>query len=88
MHLEISDNGYDDAIRRCRRFVVKSGWKHHTGRFRPIEIVDLTPAFQLTSGITIEQDKRSIYSTLKPVGEGSYAQVFSYTDLHINSPLS
>ena len=76
----ISDHGYDDAIRRCRRFVVKSGGSTIPEGFRPIEIVDLTPIFQLTSGITIEQDKRSIYSTLKPVGEGSYAQVFSYTD--------
>lgn len=76
----ISADGYDDAIRRCRRFIVKSGGSTIPEGFKPIEIVDLTPVFQLTSGITIEQDKLSIYSMLKSVGEGSYAQVFSYTD--------
>ena len=76
----ISADGYDDAIRRCRRFIVKSGGSTIPEGFEPIEIVDLTPVFQLTSGITIEQDKLSIYSMLKSVGEGSYAQVFSYTD--------
>ena len=73
-------DGYDDAIRRCRRFVVKSGGSTIPEGFSAIEIVDLSPIFQLENGIAILQDKQTIYKNLKPVGEGSYAHVFSYTD--------
>ena len=71
---------YADAIRRCRRFVVKSGGSTIPEGFSAIEIVDLSPIFQLENGVAILQDKQTIYKNLKPVGNGSYAHVFSYTD--------
>lgn len=77
---KICDDGYVDAIRRCRHFVVKSGGSTIPEGFSTIEIVDLSPIFQLENGIAIHQDKQAIYKNLKSVGEGSYARVFSYID--------
>lgn len=76
----LADDGYDAAIRRCRRFIVSSGGSYIPEGFAPIEIIDLTPVFQLTRGITLVQDKQAVYRELISVGEGSYARVFSYID--------
>ena len=83
----IADDGYDAAIRRCRRFVVSSGGSYIPEGFEPIDIIDLTPVFQLVKGITLIQDKQAVYRELKSIGEGSYAQVFSYTDPTYNFPV-
>lgn len=71
---------YTDAIRRCRQCIVKSGGSILPEDFHTIEIIDLSPVFQLENGITIPQDRQAIYRSLKAIGEGSYAHVFSYTD--------
>ena len=84
--LQISDSGYGDVIRRCLCFVVDSGSIIPEG-FEPIDIVDLEPVFQLVKGIALAQDKQSIYRELKPVGEGSYARVFFYSDPTYNFPV-
>ena len=83
---EICDS-YADAIRRCRRFVVKSGGSTIPEGFSFIEIVDLSPIFQLENGIAILQDKQTIYRNLKSIGEGSYAHVFSYIDPTYSIPI-
>ena len=82
-----SDSGYGDVIRRCLRFVVDSGGSTIPEGFEPINIVDLEPVFQLVKGIALAQDKQSIYRELKPVGEGSYARVFFYSDPTYNFPV-
>lgn len=78
---------YDDFIRRTRRFVVKSGGSTIPDGFEPIEIEDLNPVFELVSGVAITNDNKTIYASMKPVGEGSYAKVFSYTDPTYNIPI-
>ena len=83
----LSDNSYDDAIRRCRRFIVKSGGSTIPESFTPIEIIDLSPLFCLSTNIAISQDHKIVYASLKLVGEGSYAQVFSYIDPTYNIPI-
>lgn len=82
-----SDSGYGDVIRRCLCFVVDSGGSTIPEGFEPINIVDLEPVFQLVKGIALAQDKQSIYRELKPVGEGSYARVFFYSDPTYNFPV-
>lgn len=83
----LTEDSYDDAIRRCRRFVVKSGGSTIPEGFSPIEIVDLSPIFHLTESIAITEDKKTLYAHLKSVGEGSYARVFSYIDPTYNIPI-
>lgn len=82
------NDNYDDAIRRCRRFVVKSGGSTIPDGFTPIEIDDLTPVFQMTKNIAITQDKQTVYAELKTIGGGSYATVFRYDDPNYKIPIA
>lgn len=83
----LTDTSYDDAIRRCRRFVVKSGGSTIPENFPPIEIIELTPIFQMSASVALSNDEKEIYANLKPVGEGSYARVFSYVDPNYQIPI-
>lgn len=78
---------YDDFIRRARRFVVKSGGSTIPEGFAPVEIEDLNPIFELVSGVTITNENKKIYASMKSVGEGSYAKVFSYIDPTYDIPI-
>lgn len=82
------NDNYDDTVRRCRRFVVKSGGSTIPEGFTPIEIDDLTPVFQMTKNIAITQDKQTVYAELKTIGEGSYATVFRYDDPNYKIPIA
>ena len=82
----VSDS-YDKSIRQCRRFVEKSGGSTIPEGFPPIEIIELTPIFQLTTSIAIAQGEKTVYTTLNSVGEGSYARVFSYIDPTYHIPI-
>ena len=83
----LAEDSYDDAIRRCRRFVAKSRGSTIPEGFTPIEIIDLSPVFRLSAKVAISQDRKTVYANLKLVGEGSYAQVFSYIDPTYNIPI-
>lgn len=83
----LAEDSYDDAIRRCRRFIVKSGGSTIPEGFAPIEIIDLYPVFCLSTSVAISQDSKIVYANLKSVGEGSYAHVFSYIDPTYNIPI-
>jgi serine/threonine-protein kinase len=78
---------YDDFIRRTRRFVVKSGGSTIPEGFEPVEIEDLNPVFELVSGVAISNENKTIYASMRLVGEGSYAKVFSYIDPTYNIPI-
>ena len=78
---------YDDFIRRTRRFVVKSGGSTIQEGFEPVETEDLSPVFELVNGVAISRENKKIYASLKSVGEGSYARVFSYVDPTYNIPI-
>lgn len=84
----LCNDNYDDAIRRCRRFVVKSGGSTIPEGFTPIEIDDLAPVFQMVKSIAITQDKQTIYANLKSIGDGSYATVFRYEDPNYKIPIA
>lgn len=76
----LSSDAYDDAIRRCKRFVVNSGGSTIPEDFEPIEIEDIEPIFQMKNSIALDQVIGTVYADLKFVGEGSYARVFTYKD--------
>lgn len=76
----LSNDTYDAAIRHCKRFVVSSGGSTIPIGFEPIEIEDVKPIFKIKNSIEILQDTQKVYAELKFIGEGSYAQVFSYKD--------
>lgn len=71
---------YDDVIRRCRRFVVKSGGSTIPEGFIPIAIEDFNPIFQMEKTILVQSEQRVVYANMKSIGGGSYADVFSYQD--------
>jgi serine/threonine-protein kinase len=83
----LTDTSYDAVIRRCRRFVVKSGGSTIPENFPPIEIIELTPIFQMSASIALSNDEKEKYANLKHVGEGSYARVFSYVDPNYQIPI-
>lgn len=78
---------YDDFVRRTRRFVVKSGGSSIPEGFEPIEIEDLNPIFEFDSSVVIMNENKKLYASMKLVGEGSYAKVFSYMDPTYNIPI-
>ena len=47
---------YDDVIRRCRRFVAKSGGSTIPEDFTPITIEDLNPVFQMEKSVMNQQE--------------------------------
>lgn len=78
---------YANTIKQCRRFVVKSGGSSIPEGFGPIEIVDLSPIFNMVKSVGIANGKQTIYANLKSIGEGSYARVFSYIDPTYSIPI-
>ena len=76
----LSSSTYDDRIRRCRRFVVKSGGSTIPEGFPTIELEELTPIFQLAKSIALPQNRTMQYAKLNSIGGGSYAAVYSYFD--------
>ena len=85
----LSSDAYDDAIRRCKRFVVNSGGSTIPEGFEPIEIEDIEPIFRMKNSIALDQVAGTVYADLKFVGEGSYAKVFiyKYPNYHIHVAL-
>lgn len=79
---KICDQNYEAAIRYTRKFVVKSGGSTIPADFEAVEIAELTPIFQLDSGIEIKRDNQTVYAQLELIGKGSYAKVFKYLDPH------
>lgn len=84
---KICDSNYEAAIKHARRFVVKSGGSTIPEDFCEVEIAELTPIFQLTNGIAIEQNARTVFAELEQIGKGSYAKVFRYTDPRYKIPI-
>ncbi|NMH91438.1 protein kinase family protein [Pseudonocardia bannensis] len=70
---------YEAAVRRCRPWLSTGGGSTVPEDFEPIEIVKYEPVF-LRSETTIKLKKQSRAVRLQLIGEGSYAQVFSFVD--------
>lgn len=76
----LTNNDYDNAIRRCKRFLVKRNGSTIPEDFKPIEIEDIEPIFQMRNSIPVPTKTQAVYAALDSVGEGSYAYVFAYED--------
>ena len=82
-----AEKSYEEVIRKCRQFIVKSGGSAIPEGFSPVDIIDLSPVFCLSTNIAFPQDAKTLYSSLKSIGEGSYARVFSYIDPRYGIPI-
>lgn len=85
---KLCNDTYDDFIRRTRRFVVPSGGSPIPEGFAPIEIEDLNPIFDMSEGVVISAADKKVHASMKPIGGGSYATVFSYMDPTYNIPIA
>ena len=79
---------YAQTIRKTRQFVVKSGGSTIPSDFARIEIEELNPIFQMAKSIAIVQDRKTLYAKLKPIGAGSYADVYRYEDPIYHIPIA
>jgi len=70
---------YRQAIARCEPWLVPSGGSHVPDDFEQIEVVKYEPVFSETSS-RLKLSKQSQPVELHMVGEGSYANVYSYVD--------
>ena len=84
----ICSETYSKRIRQCRKFVVRSGGSTIPENFEQIEIEELNPIFQMSKSIAVHHNNETLYTNLKPIGRGSYAQVFSYMDPNYQIPIA
>lgn len=73
------DNYYDGLIKKCLEFLSESCGSTIPIGVERVELYYLMPIFHLADTIKLNRGKISIVA-LKPIGEGSYAKVFRYTD--------
>ncbi|WP_433792702.1 protein kinase family protein [Actinoplanes sp. CA-252034] len=73
------DERYETDVERCELWLSPSGGSSIPGDFEPIEIVKYEPVFH-SSFATVKLLKRDESASLKMVGQGSYAFVYSYLD--------
>jgi hypothetical protein len=70
---------YDVAVKRCKPWLSSSGGSTVPEDFEPIGIVKYEPVFSRPETV-VKLQKHSTPVKLQLIGEGSYAQVFSFTD--------
>ena len=70
---------YQRAIERCEPWLSRSGGSTVPDDFEPFDIVEFEPVFSRPA-TTVRLQKQQSAVNLKMVGEGSYANVFSYLD--------
>ena len=74
------DEYYETLIKMCRDFLSKSGGSTLPPYMNKVELCYVEPIFRLTESVIISRECHSFTSNLKPIGNGSYAKVFRYTD--------
>ncbi|PBC51327.1 protein kinase family protein [Rhodococcus sp. ACPA1] len=78
VEVELAD-GYQKALERCEPWLSRSGGSTVPDDFGQIELIKYEPIFR-RSATTVTLENRPSPVKLKMVGEGSYANVFSYVD--------
>ena len=73
------DKYYEGVIKKCQSFLSSSSGSTIPIGMKRVELYYLMPIFHLADTIKLNRRKISTVS-LKPIGEGSYAKVFRYTD--------
>ena len=72
-------DAYQRAIERCEPWLSRSGGSTVPNGFEPIELVKVEPAITRPA-TTVKLAEQPKQAALKMIGEGSYAQVYSYVD--------
>ena len=70
---------YDDLIKRCRDFLSNSGGSNIPPHMPKITLCYVEPIFHLKDTVIVNSSTSTV-ANLKPIGNGSYANVFRYTD--------
>lgn len=70
---------YQSALNRCEPWLSSSGGSEVPEDFQRIKVIKYEPVF-IRSEATVKLQKQKASVSLKMVGEGAYATVFSYTD--------
>ena len=78
------DDYYDDLLKKCRDFLSKSGGSVIPPYTEKIILYYAEPIFNLSKSIIISDSSQTVVANLHPIGEGSYAKVFSFTDSFYN----
>ena len=78
------DEYYDALIKRCRDFLSNSGGSTIPPHMDKIILCYVEPIFHLTESVIITSGSTADRANLKSIGQGSYANVFRYTDNFYN----
>ncbi len=73
---------YVDILSKCKSFLQTSGGSPIPNDFKAIDIVDFEPLFSLKQHTKIKNN--NVTYKIKPIGGGSYADVFKYRDEYYN----
>lgn len=74
------DAYYLEIMEKCATFLSHSGGSTIPPNMPKIDLYYISPIFISSLSIKISKDNGLKYSEIKPIGEGSYAQVFKYRD--------
>ena len=77
------DEYYDDLIKQCREFLSNSGGSTLPPHMNKITLCYVEPIFHLKDTVIVNSSTSTVVN-LKPIGNGSYANVFRYTDNFYN----
>ena len=77
------DEYYDSLIKQCREFLSNSGGSDIPPHMDKIILCYVEPIFHLKDTVVINSST-TIVANLKSIGNGSYANVFKYTDNFYN----
>ena len=73
------DEYYDALIKQCREFLSNSGGSNIPPHMHKITLCYVEPIFHLKDTVIVNSNTSTV-ANLKPIGNGSYANVFRYTD--------
>lgn len=78
------DSYHQDLIERCNGFLEASSGSTLPPHMEKIRLYYTRPIFLLKDTIALNSGGTNLFCELKLIGEGSYAHVFRYKDLHYN----
>lgn len=82
------DTEYSKFLEKCKKFLVASNGSTIPEDLVHIELKEYEPIFHFISHIEVVNPIQSTNYSLIPIGEGSYAKVFRYTDEFYNLPIA
>ena len=77
------DGYYESIIRKCEKFLKKSGGSNIPENMEKIDLYYKIPIVTKKNNIVVKKEESVLYP-IKLIGEGSYAKVFSYKDRFYN----